>query len=142
MRTKRSVSISFSFLVLALGLLSGCTSTHEGDIGWVDRAPQIDDPVEIQRTEAGTARGTYILGIIGPRDMHLFDRARRDLIAEADLEDGEYMVSRSMDVTTARFPPELDLGLVLNPLKLIPIYYRKTVHLSAEVVEPTESEQQ
>ncbi len=128
-------------LVFLLLLLAGCTSTHDGELGWVDRAPTVDDPVETVRTVDGTAKGTFILGLFGPKDMHLYDRARRELVDRADLEENQHLVSRSLDVTTAKFPPELDLGFVLNPIKIVPIYYQKTVHVSAEVVHPIEKDQ-
>jgi len=73
--------------------------------------------------------------------MHLYDRARRELLDRAELERDQHLISRSVDVTTAKFPPDLDPGLVLNPIKIIPIFDQKTVHLSAEIVQPVDEDQ-
>jgi hypothetical protein len=128
--------VSVLTVLMVVVLIGGCV-THEGEVGWVDRAPELDHEYEIVRTVQGEGHATYIVGI-GPAKMDPFARARTDLIEEADLDEGQRVINRTLDVEVSGFPPKVDSFLISPLFTMIRVYYRKSVYLSGEVIQKTD----
>lgn len=136
MTTKRLIGYTLLTVLLA-GVLSGC-GTHQGELGWLEESSEPNRNYRVVRSVTGKATSWSVLGI-GTGSWNLYDRARRDLIQEANLEPGHRLINRTLDERTTGFPPKSSTPSLIDPiLGLFQIYTRKEVYLSGEVVEITE----
>lgn len=116
---------------LATGL-AGC-GKHQGEVGWLREGNQPGKPYKVLRSVSGSASLTSVVGVRTDRS-NLYQRARENLIDNAELKPGEYLINRTMDEHVATFPPTIGGGLLEPVFTMFQVYGSKTVILSADVI--------
>lgn len=126
------VGVGAGVTLVMFVLLGGC-GKHEGELGWLHEASQPDQPYRVVRSVSGTASSTVLVGY-RHNTLNLYERARENLIENAELKPGQRLINRTKDEFFATFPPPTDGGLLQPIFTMFRVYSQKTVILSGDVV--------
>ncbi len=112
-------------------LINNCGFAPEGYLGHSTNTQVIlsEANYRLINSAKGDATATFILGI-GPSNDRLYARAKRDMLENANLAGGGNKSRALINITT-----DEQIKYFLFPWPPLPIWFSKTVYISADVIE-------
>ena len=123
-------NIKKSLIIFSLLLLvNSCGFMPSGSLGHSTNTQVIlsEANYQIINTVKGQATGTFILGI-GPFNDRLYSRAKINMLENANLSGGGNKSRALINITT-------DEQIKYFMLLYLPLWFSKTVYISADVIE-------
>jgi hypothetical protein len=121
--------IKLSLILLPILILTNCGFMPSGYLGHSTNTQVIlqEANFKVINSVRGQATASFILGI-GPSQSHLYARAKRNMLESANLSGGGTKSRALINFTT-------DEQIKYFALYIFPVYFSKTVYITADVVE-------
>jgi len=127
------IKITKKLLIICtlLLLINNCGFAPEGYLGHSTNTQVIlsEANYKIINTVRGKATANFILGI-GPFNDRLYSKAKKDMLENANLAGGGNKSRALINITT-----DEQIKYFLFPWPPLPIWFSKTVYISADVIE-------
>lgn len=120
---------NFAIIIISLVFLNNCGLPPKGYLGHSTNTQVVlsEANYRIINTVNGEATATYILGF-GPFNDRLYSRAKRDMLENANLSGGGNKSRAIINITS-------DEQIKYFLLGWIPLWFSKTVYVTADIVE-------